>query len=93
MYQKRLIYFVVIALLLLGSVPALNIANKAWGPDRFTIPKTASELWSIDSAEGLLALTLWRCCDRSIREASVVIGKNGFLFLGNDFDQVIDKIT
>ena len=40
-----------------------------------------------------MALALWRCCGVSMRGGDVLIAQNGFLFLGNDHVQVIDKLT
>ncbi|MEM6595566.1 MAG: hypothetical protein AAF672_12325 [Pseudomonadota bacterium] len=92
MYAKRVSFFFGIAFAILGSLPALNLANRAWLTEDSFLPDRIGDLWSVDSAEGLFALTLWRCCETSLHEGDVVVGKNGFLFLGNDHDRVIDKI-
>ncbi|MCY4179944.1 MAG: hypothetical protein OXC60_15945 [Litoreibacter sp.] len=93
MYTKRLMSFFSISVLLIAILPAINLLNRSALDGEVALPSDPSQLWSIDSAEGLLALRLWHCCEISLREGDVVVGQNGFLFLGNDHDRVIDKIT
>ncbi len=92
MYRSRLTIFVAIAGVILLSIPAANLASRAYigGP---LWPREARDLWSVDRVEGNMAYLLMLCCNRSIHPEQVRIGQNGYFFLGNDFEKVIDKTT
>jgi len=70
--------------LFLGFLPLLNFVLS----DE-TLNK--SQLYSVDLLEGKLNWFVFSKYHISMRESQVVIGKNKFMFLGNKYDQVIDK--
>ena len=74
-------------------LPILNVALRTTANITPVIPDDFKQLWTADSVEGGAALALWRCCDRSAHRGDVLIGKSGYLFLGNDHDTVIANIT
>jgi alginate O-acetyltransferase complex protein AlgJ len=93
MHRNRLILFWTIGLSIFLSLPLLNITLRVVLDLDPIIPTKIEQFWSADSTEGALALKLWRCCDRSLRPGDTLVGKNGYLFLGNDHNSVIDKTT
>ncbi len=90
MYRSRLTIFAAIATTIFLSIPVANLASRAYvdGP---LWPGEIRDLWSVDRVEGNLAYLLMSCCDRSTHPERVRIGRNGYLFLGNDNEKVIDK--
>ncbi len=92
MYRNRLTIFAAIATVILLSIPAANLATSAYigAP---LLPRETRDLWSVDRVEGNLAYMVVSCCNRSIHPERVRIGQNGYFFLGNDNERVIDKTT
>ena len=93
MHRNRLILFLVIGLSIFLSLPLLNITLRVRIGMDSIIPTDLEQLWSADVAEGRLAMELWRCCELSLRPGETLIGQNGYLFLGNNYDSVIEETT
>jgi len=52
---------------------------------------TTEELFKTDNVEGIINYICYKKCRFSFNKKDVVVGKNGFLFLGNYHARVIDK--
>ena len=96
MYRKRFIFFLVIGITLFVSLPTINVVT--WLVTGFSSGQQSQtdrwrNLWSADDAEGALAYLLMNCCNWSLRPGKVQIGSDGYLFLGNDYADVLDKNT
>jgi alginate O-acetyltransferase complex protein AlgJ len=93
MYRNRLILFLSIGLSIFLCLPIVNLALRVGLDVHPVIPEEPKQLWSLDLVEGGASLALWRCCERSTRPGKVIIGKSGYLFLGNKHEDVVDKTT
>ena len=93
MNRGKFVLFLSIGLAIFLCLPFMNVTLRATANITPIIPDHYKQLWSADFIEGGTALALWRCCERSIRHGDVLIGKSGYLFLGNDHDNVIGQIT
>lgn len=92
MYRKRLTVFAAIATVIILSIPAANLASGAYigAP---LLPRETRDLWSVDRVEGNMAYLLMSCCNLSLHPERVRIGQDGYFFLGNRDERVIDKTT
>lgn len=93
MYLRRLTVFSCISAFLILALPLANVGTRLQLDNVSPLPSEISALWSVDSAEGLLALALWKCCDRSLFPERIVIGQQGVLFLGNHYAKALDRST
>jgi alginate O-acetyltransferase complex protein AlgJ len=93
MYRGRLVLFLSIGLSIFLFLPVVNLALRITLAVQPIVPDEPKQLWSLDLFEGRAALALWRCCERSINPRNVIIGKSGYLFLGNKHEEVVDKTT
>jgi hypothetical protein len=92
MYSARLMIFAAIATTILTSLPAANLGLRAYVGGTLW-PKEVRDLWSVDRIEGNLGYLAMTCCDRSLFPGQVQIGQQGYLFLGDDDDDVMSKAT
>ncbi len=94
MYSKRVRLFFVVFMLIFLSVPIANFAfrivNRA-SPEYVNIFEAFKSQWSLDLLEGNLALTLLQCCERSLHPEMTVVGQDGYFFLGNRYNKVLDR--
>lgn len=96
MYRGRFIIFLMIGMALFFTLPMINIvASLVTGVEREGEEQSDPwrNLWSADFSEGTLSFFMMRCCNKSMQPGRVYIGRGGFLFLGNDFENVMDKTT
>ena len=93
MYRSHLIVFLSVGLSIFLSLPIINLTLRVSFELHPVIPNEPKQLWSLDLVEGGVALALWRCCERSVHPRDVIVGKSGYLFLGNKHENVVDKIT
>ncbi|WP_324751888.1 alginate O-acetyltransferase AlgX-related protein [Roseovarius sp. Pro17] len=92
MYSARLTVFATIAAAILLALPAANLASRAYigGP---LWPENTRDLWSVDRIEGNLSYLAMTCCDRSLFPGRAQIGREGYLFLGDDDGDAMAKTT
>ncbi|WP_323007064.1 alginate O-acetyltransferase AlgX-related protein [Pseudorhodobacter sp.] len=94
MHRARFILFLLVGLSVFSSLPLIKLLPRILSGDSLAAALSAEpirSLWSVDGLEGRLAYHLIDCCEISVKPNVVVAGKQGFLFLGNDSDRVIDK--
>lgn len=100
-HKNQVITFLTVAVSLVLVLPVSNLLDSVVHRDAQRAPlfETLSQmlsqerLFSTDALQGLLRYQAWQRLGRSLDEGQVVAGKDGFLFLGNDFNAVIDKAT
>lgn len=92
MYRSHLTIFAAIAATLILSLPAANLALRSYigGP---LWSYEVRDLWSLDRIEGSVAYLLMSCCDKSPYPNRVRVGQNGYLFLGDEFADVMSKAS
>jgi hypothetical protein len=92
MRQKRLVQlFLAVSLLGIAPLPLLNLfflyQQNALKSDSLTI----QTLFNTDRIESNLNYFAYRTLHRSLNEKKTVVGKDGYLFLGNHYAHIIDK--
>ncbi len=93
MKQKRLAQiFLAISLLCISPIPLTNLLvlyrHNLLKSENITVRK----LFNIDRIEADVNYYAYRTLHRSFMPHKVVVGKDGYLFLGNKYASVIDKI-
>ena len=94
MTQKKLVKLnLILIILLLLPLPLLNTILILSDNNKINFKKFNKKfLYSTDNLEGTLNYYLYEAMQRSFNEGQAVIGKDGFLFLGNDYARVLDKV-
>jgi len=90
MYSARLTVFAAIAAVILLALPAANLASRAYIGGAL-MPENPRDLWSVDRIEGNLSYLAMTCCQRSLFPRRVQIGRDGYLFLGDDDGAAMSK--
>ena len=93
MFHRRLFWLSTIALLVFCILPVSNLIARSSTHNLTMAIEDPQNFWSFDGAEGLIALGLWKCCGLSFNPQQVIIGKSGYLFIGNRYNQVLDQVT
>jgi len=91
MNQKKIVtYFLLISIVILSPLPLLNlyfIYNNNLDSNNIT----KKQLFTTDLTEGNINYFLYKNYNTSISHKKAVVGKDGYLFLGNAYSRVIDK--
>jgi len=83
--KKRLIkYFIIIAAILITALPMINFYQYAKQYD-------FKKLFNTDKIEMYVNYVVYKVFNRSLEQESVIAGKDGFLFLGNKYNNVLHK--
>ncbi|MFX0543027.1 alginate O-acetyltransferase AlgX-related protein [Roseovarius sp. S4756] len=90
MYSTRLTVFAAVAAVILMALPAANIASRATVGGAL-IPQDLRDLWSLDRIEGNLSYLAMTQFGRSLFPDRVEIGREGYLFLGDESNGVMAK--
>ena len=94
MNQKKLVYiFLVIAITLTLFLPVLNVYFASKNIKNNVHNFTKQQLFSTDNFESLMNYFVYKTFNFSLNERQVIVGKDGFFFLGNGFGAIIDKTT
>ncbi len=93
MYRNRFLLVSAIAAVVFLFLPVTTLLARLQVQDGPIVPEDPRALWSVNNAEGMLALGLWSCCSVSLDTDQVVIGQSGYLFLGNGHNRVIDRTS
>ena len=81
--QKRLIkYFIIISILIIGTLPMINLSQ-------YTLKDDFKKLFNTDKIEKYVNYTFYKMFNKSLEQDSVIIGKDGFLFLGNKYGEIL----
>jgi len=90
--QKKLVkYFIFISIVIIVILPLVNMSmlykNGLLNENSFRKEK----LFNTDNVEGIRNYFCSEICKFSFNTKNVIIGKNDYLFLGNNYARVIDK--
>lgn len=77
-------YFLVISILIVSSVPIFNIITIGKKIER-------KQIYSFDNLQGYRNYGIYKLFNYSMNKEQVIIGKDDFLFLGNNYDNVLHK--
>lgn len=92
MNQKKLVlYFTTIVILLLAPVPILNTFILFFNDNVKSQSFNKKNLFSTDNIEGHINYFFYKTYKISLNKKQVIVGKDDFLFLGNNSNKVIDK--
>jgi len=83
-YKQYLKYFVVIAIIVIAFLPSYNFYQYAKKYD-------CKKLFNTDGVEKYVNYFVYKVFNRSMEQDKVVVGKDGFLFLGNKFSKIVHK--
>jgi len=92
--QKKLVLiFLIVSLLCIAPLPLLNLflMYQQGKLDRENI--TAQRLFTTDHIETTINYFAYRTLHRSLNSRQTVAGKEGFLFLGNQYAAILDKAS
>ena len=92
MKQKKMVQlFIIISLILISPLPVLNLfffhQKDALKSENITIQK----LFNADHMEANTNFFAYRSLHLSLNKRQVIVGKDGFLFLGNQYENILDK--
>ena len=82
--QKNIAVFFIVTLVLLSVLPVLNFIKK---PHELSTEK----LFNTDVIESLINQVFLTLFNRSLRPMDVITGKDGFLFLGENYNHLISQ--
>ena len=77
-------YFIMFSIILISLLPAYNFYLYAKNYD-------LKKSFNVDSVEKYVNYIVYKLFNRSMVQEQVIIGKDDFLFLGNDYAKVLDK--
>lgn len=90
-YKRQIRRFFSVACTIVLALPLLNIFTTATKEKPTLFLSDPKRLFSTDPIESIVNYSLYRFLGLSADESKAVVGKDGYLFLGNGFGQVIDK--
>jgi hypothetical protein len=86
-------FFLIIALVSINIWPLFNAGAIIFESKKKLIDTTKKELFSTDRLEAYTNYLAYKVFKISLVNQNVIPGKDNFLFLGNSFDNVLDKTT
>ena len=85
MINKRFIkYFIIFSILLIGFLPTYNFYQYA---KKYDFKKS----FNLDSVEKYINYAVYKIFNQSMNQEQVITGKDGFLFLGNHYNNILHK--
>ncbi|MEA2029107.1 MAG: hypothetical protein U9N49_09040, partial [Campylobacterota bacterium] len=85
MKQKRYIkYFIIVSIILIAILPSYNFYQYAKKYD-------FSKLFNTDKIESYRNYIVYKLFNQSMESEKVITGKDGFLFLGNQYNDILHK--
>lgn len=82
--KKYTKYFIILALIFISLLPTYNIYNYL---KNFDFKKA----FNLDNVEKYINYGIYKIFNKSLEQDKVISGKNKFLFLGNNYDNVLHK--
>ncbi|MBL0687570.1 MAG: hypothetical protein JJV94_07075 [Sulfurospirillum sp.] len=82
--KRKIKYFIIILIIIIGILPAINFYQ-------YAIKYDFKKLFNTDKVEMYVNYGFYKVLNRSLEQESVIIGKNDFLFLGNKYSKVLHK--
>ena len=90
--QKKLVLiFTIVSIILISILPITNIAIKKYNNTLEMRELTKKELFTTDHIESTVNYLAYKFLNISMIKMKTVVGKDGFLFLGNLYASVLDK--
>ena len=83
-YKSYIKYFLIFSIILISLLPAYNFYQYAKNYD-------FKKSFNLDNVEKYVNYTIYKLFNRSMNQAQVIAGKDDFLFLGNNYDNVLHK--
>ena len=83
-YKSYIKYFLIFSIILISLLPAYNFYQYAKNYD-------FKKSFNLDNIEKYVNYTIYKLFNRSMNQAQVIAGKDDFLFLGNNYDNVLHK--
>lgn len=77
-------YFIILSLIFIASLPSYNIYQYF---KNFDFKKT----FNLDNVEKYINYSVYKIFNKSLEQDKVISGKNKFLFLGNNYENVLHK--
>ncbi len=92
-YKKSTQYFLLLSIVLISILPIANtLIFLVFSKNNQTLlDLDKKQLFSTDNIESYVNYSAYKQFNISLVNNKVIIGKDGFLFLGNDFGRVLDK--
>lgn len=90
-YKKAVYYFIIISATLILALPILNISMSNKPLKSYFKHLSQKRLFSTDHLESIVNYLLYNTVHSSLNARQVVIGKEGFFFLGNGFANIINQ--
>ena len=92
MKQKKLIYiFLIVSLLCISPLPTFNLILLHQKGELSFKNMTTQKLFTTDHIEASINYFAYDVLHRSMNERQAIVGKDGFLFLGNHYAAIVDK--
>ena len=92
MKQKKLVYiFLIISLLCITPLPIFNLILLYQNKELTSGNLTTQKLFSTDHVEANINYFSYDILQHSLHEGQTIVGKDGFLFLGNRYSAIVDK--
>jgi len=90
--QKKLaLLFISLSFLLISILPITNVIIKKYSKKLDIKNLTKEELFTTDHIESNINYIAYKVFNLSMIKMQTIVGKDGFLFLGNFYESVIDK--
>ena len=92
MKQKKLVHiFLIVSLLCISTLPILNLFFMYQHGTLTAKNMTTKELFATDKTETNINYFTYRTLHLSLNFRKTIVGKDGFLFLGNKYAAILDK--
>ena len=92
MKQKKLVYiFLIVSLLCISPLPIFNLTLLYQKRELTFDNMTTQKLFTTDHIEANINYFSYNVLHRSLNERQTIVGKDGFLFLGNHYAAIVDK--
>ncbi len=92
MKQKKLVYiFLIVSLLCISPLPIFNLILLYQKGGLTPGNMTTQKLFTTDHIEANINYFAYDVLHRSLNEIQTIVGKDGFLFLGNHYAAIVDK--
>lgn len=89
-YKQSVKYFLIIVISLTVLLPIINISMGVV-ENNISFDINKKKLFSTDKSESLINYVVYKVFNKSLVRNSVIAGKDNFLFLGNGFNNVLNK--
>jgi len=82
--KRTLKYFIIISITVIGMLPTINFYN-------YYVKHDIKKLFNADILEKYVNYTFYKLFNKSLKQDSVIAGKDDFLFLGNKYNNIAHR--